>query len=42
MAKLLNNYLKPNQANYKTIIDQLISSFDLNEINTNNVNNNKI
>ena len=40
MAKLLNNYLKPNQANYKTIIDQLISSFDLNEINTNNVTNN--
>ncbi len=40
MAKLLNNYLKPNQANYKTIIDQLISSFDLNEINTNNVINN--
>lgn len=42
-AKLLNNYLKEKEANYKDIIDVIKSSFDLNETNniTNNGNNNE-
>ena len=39
-AKLLNNYLKEKEANYKDIIDVIKSSFDLNEIKTNNITNN--
>ena len=38
-AKLLNNYLKEKEANYKDIIDVIKSSFDLNEIKTNENDN---